>query len=49
MVCESLGVHCGPATRRHVLKEHGCRWTESLMAGVVSGELKWLFAAVQAT
>ena len=29
-------------------KEHGCRWTESLMAGVVPGELKRLFAAVRA-
>ena len=28
-------------------KEHGCRWTESLMAGVVPGELKRLFAAVR--
>ena len=29
-------------------KEHGCRWTESLMAGVVPGDLKRLFAAVRA-
>ena len=29
-------------------KEHGCRWTESLMAGVVSGDLKRLFATVRA-
>ena len=29
-------------------KEHGCRWTESLMTGVVQGELKRLFAAVRA-
>ena len=27
-------------------REHGCRWTESLMAGVVPGDLKRLFAAV---
>ena len=27
-------------------KEHGCRWTESLMAGVVAGDPKRLFAAV---
>ena len=30
------------------LKEHGSRWTESLMAGVVPGELKRLFEAVRA-
>ena len=29
-------------------KEHGCKWTESLMAGVVPGDLKRLFAAVRA-
>ena len=29
-------------------KEHGCKWTESLMAGVVPGDLKRLFTAVQA-
>ena len=29
-------------------KEHGSRWTESLRAGVVPGELKRLFTAVQA-
>ena len=29
-------------------KEHGCRWTESLMAGVVPGDLKRLFATVRA-
>ena len=29
-------------------KEHGCRWTEFLMAGVVPGELKQLFAAMRA-
>ena len=29
-------------------KEHGCRWTESLMAGVVPGNLKRLFATVRA-
>ena len=29
-------------------KEHGFRWTESLMAGVVPGDSKRLFAAVQA-
>ena len=29
-------------------KEHGCRWTESLMAGVVPRDLKRLFAAVRA-
>ena len=29
-------------------REHGCRWTESLMAGVVPGDLKRLFAAVRA-
>ena len=29
-------------------KEHGCRWMESLMAGVVPGDLKRLFAAVRA-
>ena len=29
-------------------KEHGCKWTESLMAGVVPGELKRLFATVRA-
>ena len=28
--------------------EHGCRWTESLMAGVVPGDLKRLFAALRA-
>ena len=27
--------------------EHGCKWTESLMAGVVPGGLKRLFAAVR--
>ena len=26
-------------------REHGCRWTESLMAGVVPGDLKRQFAA----
>ena len=29
-------------------REHGCRWTESVMAGVVPGDLKRLFAAVRA-
>ena len=29
-------------------REHGCRWTEPLMAGVVPGDLKRLFAAVRA-
>ena len=29
-------------------REHGCRWTESLMAGVVAGGLKRQFAAVRA-
>ena len=29
-------------------REHGCRWTESRMAGVVSGDLKRQFAAVRA-
>ena len=29
-------------------REHGCSWTESLMAGVVPGDLKRLFAAVRA-
>ena len=29
-------------------REHGCRWTESLMADVVPGDLKRLFAAVRA-
>ena len=29
-------------------REHGCGWTESLMAGVVPGDLKRLFAAVRA-
>ena len=29
-------------------KEHGCMWTESLMTGVVPGELKRLFATVRA-
>ena len=29
-------------------KEHGYRWTESLMAGVVPGDVKRLFAAVRA-
>ena len=29
-------------------QEHGCRWTESLMAGVVPGDLKRLFATVRA-
>ena len=29
-------------------KEHGCRWTEALMTGVVPGDLKRLFAAVRA-
>ena len=28
--------------------EHGCRWTESLMVGVVPGDLKRLFATVRA-
>ena len=28
-------------------KEHGCRWTESVMTGVVPGDLKRLFAAVR--
>ena len=28
-------------------REHGCRWTESLMAGVVPWDLKRLFAAVR--
>ena len=41
-----------PLTERGVefmaWREHGCRWTESLMAGVVPGDLKWLFAAVRA-
>ena len=27
-------------------KEHGCKWTESLMAGVVPGDLRRLFAMV---
>ena len=30
-------------------KEHGCKWRESLMAGVVPGELKPLFVAVSAS
>ena len=30
------------------VKEHGWRWTESLMTGVVLGELKRLFAAMRA-
>ena len=29
-------------------KEHGCRWTESLVIGVVPGDLKRLFATVRA-
>ena len=29
-------------------REHGCRWTESLLAGVVPGDLKRQFAAVRA-
>ena len=29
-------------------KEHGCSWTESVMAGVVPGDLKRLFATGQA-
>ena len=29
-------------------REHGCRWTESLMAGVIPGDLKRHFAAVRA-
>ena len=29
-------------------KEHGCGWTESLMTGVVPGDLKRLFATVRA-
>ena len=29
-------------------REHGCRWTESLMAGVVPGDLKRLLAAMRA-
>ena len=29
-------------------KEHGCRWTEYLMTGVVPGDLKRLFATVRA-
>ena len=29
-------------------REYGCRWTESLMAGVVPGDLKRQFAAVRA-
>ena len=29
-------------------REHGCRWTEYLMAGVVPGDLKRLLAAVRA-
>ena len=29
-------------------KEHGCRWTESLMVGVVPGDVKRLFATVRA-
>ena len=41
-----------PLTERAVeflaWKEHGCRWTESLVAGVVPGDLKRLFATVQA-
>ena len=28
-------------------REHGCRWTESLLAGVVPGDLKRLLAAVR--
>ena len=28
-------------------KEHGCRWTESLMAGVVPGDLRRVFATVR--
>ena len=30
------------------MKEHGCTWTESMMTGVVPGELKRLFATVRA-
>ena len=30
-------------------KEHGCKWTECVMAGVIPGDLKRLFAAVRAT
>ena len=29
-------------------REHGCRWTESLMAGVIPGDLRRQFAAVRA-
>ena len=29
-------------------REHGCRWTESLMAGLLPGDLKRQFAAVRA-
>ena len=29
-------------------REHGCRWTESLMAGVVPGDMKRQFAALRA-
>ena len=29
-------------------KEHGCKWTESLKAGVVPGDLRRLFAMVRA-
>ena len=29
-------------------KEHGCKWTESLMAGVVPGDQRRLFAVVRA-
>ena len=29
-------------------REHGCRWTESLIAGVIPGDLKRQFAAVRA-
>ena len=32
-----------------VWREHGCRWTEPLMAGVVPGDLKRQFAAVRAS
>ena len=28
-------------------KEHGCKWTEYLMGGLVPGDLKRLFAAVR--
>ena len=35
------------ATESMSWKEHGCRWTESLMTGAVPGELKRVFAAVR--